>query len=134
MKEWIDDCENNHSGCQIGIPLSFDFPARLIDVGPLDNLVDPLLVETTTLENPTRTVYVALSHCWGDGALTKTLDSNVLRYSEKIPVQELSNTFREAMKITRELGVRYIWIDSLCIIQNDAHDWSREAAKMATVF
>jgi hypothetical protein len=52
----------------------------------------------------------------------------------RIFIDDLSNTFRDAVRITRELAGRYLWIDSLCIIQDDEDDWAREAALMAEVY
>lgn len=52
----------------------------------------------------------------------------------RIPWAELPNTFQDAITVTRMLGLKYIWIDSLCIVQDDAQDWEREAAKMAIIF
>jgi hypothetical protein len=52
----------------------------------------------------------------------------------RISINDLSRTFQDAVRITRELGERYLWIDSLCIIQDDEDDWAREAALMAEVY
>lgn len=51
-----------------------------------------------------------------------------------IPWDKLPSTFQDAITVTRRLGIAYIWIDSLCIVQDDAQDWEREAAKMALIF
>ena len=47
---------------------------------------------------------------------------------------KLPKTFRDAVSVTRALDVRYIWIDSLCIVQDDLEDWEQEAAKMASIY
>jgi hypothetical protein len=84
---------------------------------------------------PTRPTYLALSHCWGkDGVPLKTTKETVGKFEQSIPFEDLPRTFREAVIITRKLNVRYLWIDSLCIIQDDSADWEREAAKMADIF
>lgn len=49
---------------------------------------------------------------------------------EKIPVAQLPKTFRDAMQISMCLGISYLWIDSLCILQDSAADWLRESALM----
>jgi hypothetical protein len=51
-----------------------------------------------------------------------------------IPIDELSTNFRHAVEVTRALGYQYLWIDSLCIVQDDPHDWAVESAKMAEVY
>lgn len=54
--------------------------------------------------------------------------------SPGIPVSSLPRTFRDAVTATRALGLRYLWIDSLCIVQDDPEDWAREAGRMAGVY
>jgi hypothetical protein len=72
---------------------------------------------------PTRPTYLALSHCWGkDGVPLKTTKETVGKFEQSIPFEDLPRTFREAVIITRKLNVRYLWIDSLCIIQDDSAD------------
>lgn len=51
-----------------------------------------------------------------------------------IPLHTLSKTFQDAVEVTRRLGIRYLWIDSLCIIQDSAADWDTEAIQMEYVY
>jgi hypothetical protein len=51
-----------------------------------------------------------------------------------IPIEKLTRTFTDAISITRELGIDYLWIDSLCIIQDSNHDWEAESALMSSVY
>ena len=53
---------------------------------------------------------------------------------EQIVFAELPKTFRDAIIVSRRLGVRYIWIDSLCIIQKSTNDWQQEASLMNQVY
>jgi hypothetical protein len=46
----------------------------------------------------------------------------------------LPRTFQDAVLVTRRLGVKYLWIDSLCIIQDDVEDWQTESGKMADIY
>ena len=81
--------------------------------------------------------YLTLSHCWGatpSDASWKTTLGKVKSFSTRIPLEDLPRTFQEAVTITRSLGQRYIWIDSLCIIQDSTEDWEVESAKMAEVY
>ncbi|KAK4503544.1 hypothetical protein PRZ48_004459 [Zasmidium cellare] len=78
--------------------------------------------------------YIALSHCWG-GAISalltaKTVDS----FQEKLPMDQMPRNFEDAITITRRLGVQYLWIDSLCIIQDSKEDWALESKKMGQVY
>lgn len=78
--------------------------------------------------------YTALSHCWGREATITTTVSNFRTMKAGFPITALSKTFRDAIEVTRRLQMRYIWIDSLCIIQDDQKDWEIEAARMGTVY
>ncbi|KAH8880937.1 HET-domain-containing protein, partial [Thozetella sp. PMI_491] len=74
--------------------------------------------------------YLTLSHCWGGGAPIKTTKDNIHMHRAEVRLADLPATFREAVHVTRSLGYRYLWIDSLCIIQDDRSDWEVEAARM----
>lgn len=83
------------------------------------------------------TKYVALSHCWGEQehwpkCLT-TIETLEERMSH-IPWDIIPQTFRDAIIFTRQLGLEYIWIDSVCIVQNDHKDWERESMLMDSVY
>lgn len=104
-------------------------PIRLVEVADSIRLVDASTFEQCE--------YVALSHCWG--ALTAeerfcTYERNIEDLKRSIDFDMLPLTFRDAITVTRGIGVRYIWIDSLCIIQDDAEDWEKESRKMEQVF
>ena len=78
--------------------------------------------------------YVTLSHRWGNHELLTLTKASFAAMSAKIDVAMLSQTSRDAIAITRSLGLRYLWIDSLCIIQDDLTDWQVESAKMGEIF
>ncbi|PQE10453.1 hypothetical protein CJF30_00010436 [Rutstroemia sp. NJR-2017a BBW] len=79
--------------------------------------------------------YVALSYCWGSFGLPLKTETNTLEDRLRgIPIQDMPQCFQDAIKVTRIIGLRYIWIDSLCIIQNDEKDWANEAGLMFDIF
>jgi hypothetical protein len=80
--------------------------------------------------------YVALSHCWGQASQRPliTTTSNLAQHSHHIPFLDLPQTFKDAVELTLQLCQRYLWIDSLCIVQGDAEDWALEASRMASVY
>lgn len=78
--------------------------------------------------------YTTLSYCWGESASLKTTKSTLTSYQNEIPQSELPKTFSDAALITRAVGVRYLWIDALCIIQDDQDDWATESSKMADIY
>ena len=51
-----------------------------------------------------------------------------------IQTTAVPKTYLDAIAVTREPGIQYLWIDSLCIVQNDDSDWQQEAAPMAAVY
>lgn len=78
--------------------------------------------------------YVALSHCWGSCLTLKTLSSNIEGFRIGIERRDLPLTFKDAVKVTESLGFHYIWIDSLCIIQDSLTDWEEQSSLMALVY
>ncbi|KAK0649894.1 heterokaryon incompatibility protein-domain-containing protein [Cercophora newfieldiana] len=75
-----------------------------------------------------------LTHCWGKTQIITTTQSTIAKRLTSIPLKSLSNTFRDAILLTRRLGIPYIWIDSLCIIQDSRRDWEIESAKMSEIY
>jgi hypothetical protein len=126
ISRWMDQC-TKHSDCSPPVPV--ELPKRVIEI-PVDPLASPKLRMT----NGALGRYVILSHCWGTRGLTTLTNSLLPHYQEGIRPELLPNSFRDAIEITRRLGFQYLWIDALCIIQNDAEDWAEEAAKMASYY
>ncbi|KAK3615313.1 hypothetical protein LTR56_026669 [Elasticomyces elasticus] len=132
MRRWIQDCEDNHPLCQQLKPSTRSLPTRLIHLGDTSDTIKPVLHYSASL--PAGTKYTTLSHCWRGLTFLRLLLGNESAFRDAIPVLELSKTFKEAMEVTRRLGVPYIWIDSLCIIQDSEEDWRQEAARMGEVY
>ncbi|KAG4441659.1 hypothetical protein IFR05_002866 [Cadophora sp. M221] len=107
-------------------------PTRLLDVGPGPN-VEPRLVETTGYPEGQ---WVALSHCWGEvqSHPLKTTRNKLAERLAGIPLSSMPKSFIDAIAVTKALGLRYIWIDSLCIIQEDEDDWLAESKTMGSVY
>ncbi|KAJ8129325.1 hypothetical protein O1611_g4307 [Lasiodiplodia mahajangana] len=128
IQRWMKECMDSHPLCQIDgkKPL----PKRVVDVGPRDGTKAPALYVT---DGETQS-YAALSHCWGNSSLLRTTKSTLESRIHGIKWSELSTTFQEAILVTRDLGLRYLWIDSLCIVQDDAADWEEQAMKMGDIY
>jgi hypothetical protein len=124
VKRWMENCTNVHEKCKKD-GLS-QLPTRVLDVS--DDQVR--LYESKRELEP----YLTLSHCWGKTQIITTTTITKEERIKEIPWSSLSKTFQDAITVTRHLGFRYIWIDSLCIIQDDKHDWDMEAANMALVY
>jgi hypothetical protein len=125
MRGWIVDCVQNHPSCHKpskGIPIR----KRLLDLRG-DSIV---LREDLGAD----TAYACLSHCWGQKAVTKATKANIHDFKENIQFDSLSRTFQDAVEICRRLGIWFLWIDSLCIIQDKDEDWRYQAAQMADIY
>ena len=105
-------------------------PTRVLDVGTLQT---PGVIRL--LEPKGRCgSYLTLSHCWGRLLPLTTTSKTLLVRKEGICSSLLPKTFLDAVSVTRQMGIQYIWIDALCIIQDDFNDWEREASKMASIY
>lgn len=80
--------------------------------------------------------YVCLSHRWGGDRIITTTQATLAQRLHSIPIPDMPQTFQDAVYITKSLGYKYLWIDSLCILQdsNDKSDWAREAGKMGSYY
>jgi len=108
-------------------------PTRLIDLGPPKSDAPPRLVKT---KDYSKGQWVALSHCWG-GPQNHPLKTTRANFEERlagIPLSSMPKSFVDAVTVTKALGLQYIWIDSLCIIQDDEVDWLAESKHMGSVY
>jgi hypothetical protein len=129
IRRWIDTCEAEHKDCS-GHSKTTP-PARLLDLGvAADENGDLQLCEGQKEIAP----YVTLSHCWGSCQPLRTTKANLDLHLQKIRFSDLPKTFQDAVVICRGLGIRYAWIDSLCIIQDDDEDWQIQSANMASIY
>lgn len=114
-------------------------PTRLIDVGGEEDL-DAKLVNSTALArnglDPTS--YVTLSYCWVSDEdakrQLKTLKNTLNSYDMSIPLDSVSPVVRDTVRVCRVLLVKYVWIDALCIIQDDKNDWDSESQTMGQIY
>ncbi|OCK73297.1 HET-domain-containing protein [Lepidopterella palustris CBS 459.81] len=133
MQAWLDICTSSHPACNRGDTLPPPLPTRVIAVGGKRSSSCFLVSGTDKRGN-----YATLSHCWGNpnNRPLTTTDKTLTLRQQGIKDEELPKTFRDAVRICRELGIEYLWIDSLCIIQEQAsqEDWAEEAPKMGDVY
>lgn len=117
---------------------STSIPTRLLDLNAHDTTDGIRLIETKehNLELPVH--YAALSYCWGppeDAATQFTTKGNTLNQRKReIPFSAMSRVMQDAVTVTRSLGFRYIWIDAVCIIQDNREDWEKEAEHMGAIY
>lgn len=151
---WLARCVETHDECQshivaavmadnegtgvghsdendTGLP---PLPSRILDLGTdQDDSSVIKLIECGGPAGP-RGEYACLSHCWGSTVLTKTTRESYKARASGILISDLPKTFRDAVTVSRRLAIRYLWIDSLCIIQDDLDDWAFESSRMTHVY
>jgi Heterokaryon incompatibility protein (HET) len=134
--KWIGNCKKSH---ECGQYTTFkdnqngrsNYPTRLLFVGTVQK---PTLQLEETINFPRKERYLTLSHCWGGLDFFKLTDTNYTQLCKQIPENQLTKTFKDTITLTRKLDVRYLWIDSLCIIQGNQEDWKYEAGRMLQVY
>ena len=133
---WLSQCIESHScGPHKPVRDSLFLPTRLIHVESAPGSESIRLVSSKDL--PRRTSYATLSHSWGtaeSGPRVTLTKDNLSDFQEKGPSQALPRTFADAFQVVRELGIEYLWVDSLCIIQDSKKDWFNEAAQMWEIY
>ncbi|KAF8838343.1 HET-domain-containing protein [Paxillus ammoniavirescens] len=128
-KTWLQECIEGHEECPKykHQPL----PTRVLDVAPVD---DPQHQIRLCVPNGEAAAYTALSYCWGGPQPFSTQKSTLETYLKGIDMQQLPSTIRDAITVTRKLGLRYLWIDAFCIIQDDDLDKQKEIARMGEIY
>lgn len=144
-KLWLETCRSQHGSCKSSV---FELPIRLIDIQveqgskqdelPTDARCGRSVKLCYTDSLPPDTEYLTLSHRWGDGPPVVLTHETKTQYHEMIPTELLDKptgkVFRDAIHITQCLGFRYLWIDSLCINQQDDHEKGTEIMKMHRIY
>jgi hypothetical protein len=142
LRAWLRWCDESHKCNKQHIESNTELPTRLLYVGDIDNLdydPDVLRLDYTTQIDGGK--YIALSHCWGELPIKDkkqfcTTQDNIVQRLKGFSISDLPKTFQDAIKVTRELRIPYLWIDSLCIIQyeDNKEDWKREFPCMEKIF
>jgi hypothetical protein len=129
MQHWITRCNEKDADCKVQDPA---LPTPLLDI---DNPQLIKLCNADSLTDGQRSPYIALSHCWGLPNKTfLTTRNTIAEMRAGFPIGDAPATFRNAIQVTRCLGIRYLWIDALCIIQHVDEDWKLEASRMGSVY
>jgi hypothetical protein len=135
IRRWMDTCRLGHANCPKPTDAPTSYPNRLLDLGVDQPLASPIRLIETKDASPQGN-YITLSHCWGTQPVISLTSDNLATFLKKIDFAGLSKTFQDAVIATRKMRIRYLWIDSLCIIQSgpDSNsDWLRESATKGEV-
>lgn len=126
-RKWLGICREHHEECRF---IASDMPTRVIALGHASKKTQLLVTDGQ------RELYIALSYCWGRGAVESLMlrEENIELMQQEIDETRLVKTYREAFQVARDLGFWYIWIDALCIIQGNKEDWENESRKMGEVY
>ncbi|KAF2429767.1 HET-domain-containing protein [Tothia fuscella] len=129
IQEWTRHCLRSHTNCKEASKPNIR-PTRLVQINHDGQSVR--VVASSCL--PTNIKYITLSHCWGGTLSCKLLSTNINQYVNGVTVQSLPLTFREFINVVWRLGVDYVWIDALCIIQDLQSEWAFEAPRMGQIY
>ncbi|PVI08681.1 HET-domain-containing protein [Periconia macrospinosa] len=129
IQSWIHNCRKHHPQCDKS---AISHPPRLLDI----MIEDPAVVKLVEVSPEVQVSrYACLSHCWGKTRSRHlTRESNLASNLTGIRVSELPQTFQDAILVARALEIPYLWIDSLCIIQDSRQDWIRHVVSMAAIY
>lgn len=125
VAEWMLQCKE-HASCQTGTAQDPALPSRVIAINE-DSI---RLLATSHLTGQ----YIALSYCWGGPQPCQLQRSNKAEYENEIVRSNMPKTIRDALSVTEKLGFQYIWIDSMCILQDDEDDKIAEIGKMQDIY
>lgn len=129
IQDWIHNCRKHHPQCERSRAFH---PPRLLDIMTGDPAITRLVEVSPT---PQVSRYACLSHCWGQTRSKHlTRKANLLANLSGIQISELPQTFQDAITVARALKIPYLWIDSLCIIQDSKQDWLRHVSSMAAIY
>ncbi|UPL01158.1 hypothetical protein LCI18_012092 [Fusarium solani-melongenae] len=135
ISRWIADCVSNHPGCnQKPSDATLVLPSRVLQ---LTSDGKATIVRLIDLNSSTPVEYAALSYSWGHTParpLLTTTRKNLDQMWRGIDVSQLPSTLRDAVAVCSRLGIDMLWVDSLCIIQDDTTDWDKESQKMGDVY
>ncbi|PTB62148.1 HET-domain-containing protein [Trichoderma citrinoviride] len=128
-KEWLADCVASHEACNAECQ-EYEWPRRVLDISQ-DEMIRLVSIEYP----PPGATYVALSYCWGRrGGNLCTYESNLAQHKKGIPLKSLPQTIRDIVSVCKQLGQQYLWVDALCIIQDDPADKMTQIPMMADIY
>jgi hypothetical protein len=133
-RHWLDQYEREPDHPALVLPKQSP-PSRLLSISENESNDFPHVV----LVNPQKCEkYAALSYCWGHRTEQDftyyTTTQTIARGYSGIPLSELPSTIQDAVFVTQKLGLRYLWVDRLCIVQDDENDLYEELGKMPSIY
>jgi hypothetical protein len=131
IRKWLSVCDAEHQSCHpLNLALKI-LPTLLLDVAPNNSQLDAVNLKYVGMEILS---YAALSYCWGAKQPNATTSANIKSHLKQMSVATLPLSLQDAVLVTRKLGLRYLWIDSLCIIQDDEEAKTHEIGRMDQIY
>ncbi|KAF2018877.1 HET-domain-containing protein [Aaosphaeria arxii CBS 175.79] len=132
----LSRCLSMHSKCNSTNPSrsQLPMPTRLVRIGAPTYDQIQVVAHSHFDSTPASIPYVTLSHCWGSIPIFTLTSTSHHELQSGVQMSRLSKTFQDALAVTRALGYQFMWIDSLCIIQDSMDDWNHEAPLMQNVY
>ncbi|KAH7081464.1 heterokaryon incompatibility protein-domain-containing protein [Paraphoma chrysanthemicola] len=135
ISKWMSNCLNNHELCNAPLRVSsvkdYCVPTRLISANRKHNI----RLITPDRRRPCADYrYATLTHRWQEGSQVGLSLLNMIELEDKIDVFSLNTVFQDAIKLCQDLDIDFLWIDRLCIIQDDPADLAREIADMGYIY
>ena len=148
-RTWLAGCIENHTDCPASRssertlrhtsekPYHTDgsttyLPTRLIEIGQPEP--DQIRLRLSSELDSTSSRYATLSHCWGHSQSLRLTSRSLQRFRSGVEVSELAKTFQDAIFTAQALGIKLLWIDSICIFQDSKKDWQQESGSMSQVY
>ncbi|KAI1414581.1 HET-domain-containing protein [Hypoxylon sp. FL1857] len=135
-RHWFRTCSESHSNCiNVEKKLQPLLPDRLIEiVDDGDDRLSWRMVHSSKITLTSNPRYTTLSHCWGKSQHLRLQTQNYSTIQEGQSDSDLPKTYRDALRVSLSLGIQFIWIDSLCIIQDDEADWKSQSPLMGSIY
>ncbi|KAL6863563.1 HET domain-containing protein [Trichoderma novae-zelandiae] len=126
---WLSHCLEHDDACEV--PNADFMPRMLLDVTSQESSKEPFLFKPSAVAP-----YACLSYCWGTDTegILQTTTQNVESHHEAIPLAKMPLGIQDAVTVCRGLKIPYLWVDSLCIVQDDSIAWLEDASQMDRIY
>lgn len=129
---WLTTCLESHTTCSRPSSSGGFLPSRLLHVSLHNEVLRMKLCPRQMLIPEVQ--YLTLSYCWGNTNHFVLTSQTCSAFETNIPITELPKSILDSALITIRLGYSYLWVDSLCIVQDELDDWSKEARTIGQVY
>ena len=130
LQSWLKTCLVQHSCCA-KLSIGGWTPTRVLDLGSTSSTWKLCIPAVDGVPVPR---YTTMSYRWGNSHFLKLTSDSLEIFRSGLPISDLPQAFQDAISITKDLGIRFIWIDALCILQDVRDDFAQECASMSSIY